>query len=102
MKKLISILLLITLILIACAGCDQKPPQELRDLPGYTITYIRQDYQSVYGYIKNEELELCTKNKIDKIKVLYPYRDVHEEEFVVVEVDSIRKIVVGEKLTGFN
>lgn len=95
MKKLISILLLITLILIACAGCDQKPPQELRDLPGYTLVSIGQDTKRVNGYVKNDDLELCTKNKIETIKVLYPYKDFHEEEFVVVKVDSIRYIVVG-------
>lgn len=88
---------MLLMALIICCSFDKEvnQTQELREPEGYVLVIIKQDYNKAYGYIKTDDLELCTKNKIETVKVLYPYKDVHEEEFVVVEVDSIRNIVVG-------
>ena len=93
-KKLLLTILLLT-IFITCIGCEDNTPQ-FRNLDGYTLVYIKQDYGNSYGYIKNEELELYTKNEIDKVKILYPYKGIKEDQFVIVNTKSIRYITINE------
>ena len=99
LKKLLLSILLLS-IFITCIGCEDNSPQ-FRNLDGYTLVYIRQDYGNTYGYLKNEELELYTKDEIDKIKVLYPYKGIKEEQFVIVNTSSIRSVTINE-LKYFN
>ena len=93
MKK-ISLMILLLFIFTSCIGCEDNTPQ-FRNLDGYTLVYIKQDYGNSYGYIKNEELELYTKNEIDKVKILYPYKGIHEEQFVIINTKSIRYITIN-------
>lgn len=93
MKKILSIILL--LFIISCVGCEDIIENEFIEPEGYTIVYVKQDYGNSYGYIQNKDLELYTKGQLEKVKILYPYKGIHEEQFIIIDVETIRSINIG-------
>lgn len=89
-----GIVLLIVIFILT--GCYDFRSQFIEP-EGYTITYIKQKNRRIYGYIKDEELSAYMDGKIEKMTVLYPYKDSrHEGQYIIVNTSKIQSITLGE------
>jgi len=95
MKKQIVVIYILIMFLFCLSGCYNLR-DEFIEPEGYSITYIIQSNGIAYGYVKNEELSAYMNNKVERMTVLYPYKDLkYENQYVVVDVSKIESITIG-------